>query len=190
MFHNWKSFVAAGALLLLASIASAFPGHKALPENGEYTIEWTRSIEDVKSQIPFAHLDDTNIGLRPIPKEMVKTPPRMVLSAGDTVRTKVFVYPGKPFHVALVAKDGSGQFYLNGYPDGDPFPLAKAKSCTPADDIAGLDFTETDRASRPMKLLRTSKRSRRTNPSPSAAIAATTPALRKTPTSPTSTRSQ
>ncbi len=137
-----KTLFVAVIILVFAQFMHANP----LPSTAAFSIECISSIDDVTKPVPLFTVGDVSIALKPIPKQMVKNPPRTVLSAGDNIRSKVFVYPGKPFHIALVAKDGSAQFYLNGYPDGDPFPLAKAAAWAPADSAIGKSATETDQA--------------------------------------------
>jgi glycerophosphoryl diester phosphodiesterase len=88
----------------------------------EFTVEWWQFVTSAQDAQPVFALGATEVGLRPIPKSMVKDPPRAVLSAGDTVRTKVFAYPGKWHYFALVVKDNEARLLVNGFPDGDPFP--------------------------------------------------------------------
>ena len=89
-----------------------------------FTIEWWQFIDSAKEAQPILTIADNQIGLRPPPKGMVQNPPRLAIFAGETVRTKVFAYPGKWHHLALIARDNSAQFFINGQPDGDSFDAA------------------------------------------------------------------
>ena len=109
----------------IAQIVSTKPAIENANIGREFTIEWWQFIPQAKEAQTVFTINKTEVGFRPPPKGMVKDPPRLAFFAGDTVRTKVFAYPGKWHAFALVVKEGYAQFFINGCTDGDSFPADK-----------------------------------------------------------------
>lgn len=109
------------AFLLCATAAAALAVDEAIDkDSGEFTVQWLQQVPQLEQPLHVMSVGETQITLRPLPPEKAKDPPRAAVFVGESRATKTPIYPGKRYHFALVYRDGSAQWFVNGYPDGPP----------------------------------------------------------------------
>ena len=114
-------------LFLAFAAVNAAEGAEPPPDllaDGEYTITWQQTLASSEQPAPAMTIGDTEIAVRPLPKgpkDKPKDPPRAALFIGDKLHSKTLIYPGKPYHFAIVSREGKLQLFINGFPDGEPF---------------------------------------------------------------------
>jgi glycerophosphoryl diester phosphodiesterase len=110
-------------LLIAATSAATARAESRAKLDGDFTIDWQQTIFSTEQPVPVMSIGQTPIAVRPLPrdkKDKPKDPPRAALFVGDTIRSKTLIYPGKPYHLTLVSRDGKAHLFVNGFPDAEP----------------------------------------------------------------------
>ncbi|MEA2736692.1 MAG: glycerophosphoryl diester phosphodiesterase [Humisphaera sp.] len=144
-----KSFMMTLFLAFAAANAADAPGSYQPPDlfaGGEYTITWQQTIASAEQPAPAMTIGETEIAVRPLPRQKEKDAPRAALFIGDKIRSKTLIYPGKPYHFAVVGREGKLQVFINGFPDGEPFEakLSGRKKVNLAVETTGAAMSEED----------------------------------------------
>jgi glycerophosphoryl diester phosphodiesterase len=105
----------AAALLLAASNVIAASGGTV---SGDFTLSWRQMIDSAEQPTPVMTIGQTEVSIRPLPKDKPKDPASAALFIGDSTRSKTAIYLGKWYHFTLVGSGGKTRLYVNGFPDG------------------------------------------------------------------------